>query len=120
MMPLWIEITVALLLLASAALALASAVGLLRLSGFFPRMHVPALTATLGTWCVTGAAALYFWALDGELALYHGLIFVFIILTVPITTVLLTRATLQRLRSQGAQDVPPPLSVHVIPTENQH
>jgi multicomponent K+:H+ antiporter subunit G len=107
-MTLWIEITVALLLLVSAVMALASAAGLIRLSGIFPRMHLPALTATLGVWCVTTAAVLYFSALDGGLAAYYWLVAIFMTITVPITTVLLTRATLFRMRAQHTPNIPPP------------
>jgi multicomponent K+:H+ antiporter subunit G len=105
----WIEALVALLLLASAALALASAIGLIRLASFFTRMHVPALNATLGTWCVSAAAALYFSALKGEAALYHALTALFITVTVPVTTVLLTRAALLRLRARNMPGIPAPL-----------
>jgi multicomponent K+:H+ antiporter subunit G len=119
MMPLWIEIIVALLLLTSAALTLASAVGLIRLADFFIRMHVPALTATLGTGCVTAAAVLYFSALDGGLALYHALITLYITITVPITTVLLTRAALLRLRARNMPGIPTPLSLRVTPPEDE-
>jgi len=118
-MPAWIQLVVALLLLISAVLALASAIGLIRLRSFFVRMHVPALTATLGTVCVTAAAALYFSALEGGLAAYYALIAIFITITVPITTVLLTRAALLRLRAQQEPDVPPPLSLRVLPPEDE-
>jgi multicomponent K+:H+ antiporter subunit G len=105
-MSLWIESIVALLLLVSAVMALASATGLVRLRGAFPRMHLPALTATLGVWCVTSAAVLYFSALDGGLAAYYWLVAIFMTITVPITTVLLTRATLFRTRTEHAPDTP--------------
>ena len=118
-MSLWIQIVVALLLLASAVLALASAIGLIRLRSFFIRMHVPALTATLGTWCVAAAAVLYFSALEGGLAAYHGLIAIFITLTVPITTALLTRAALLRQRARQELGTPTPLSLRVMPPEGE-
>lgn len=117
-MPLWVEVTVGVLLLISAVMALASAVGLVRLTEFFPRMHVPALTATLGVWCVTGAAVLYFSVLDGGLAAYYWLVAIFMTITVPVTTVLLTRAALFRLRTRGDPDIPPPLSLRVVPPED--
>ena len=115
----WVEIIVGVLLLISAVMALASAVGLIRLNDFFPRMHVPALTATLGTWCVTGAAVLYFSALDGGLAVYYWLVAVFMTVTVPITTVLLTRAALLRLRAQRTPGIPPPLKLRVVMPEDE-
>jgi multicomponent K+:H+ antiporter subunit G len=89
-------------------MALASAVGLARLPSIFPRMHLPALTATLGTWCVTTAAVLYFSALDGGLAAYYWLVAIFMAITVPVTTALLTRATLFRMRTQHLSNAPQP------------
>lgn len=107
--PAWVELAVAALLLLSAVLALASAWGLARLPHYFMRMHVPALTATLGVWCVTVAAVLYFSALDGGLVLSYWLIAVFMSITTPITTVLLARAALFRSRQQKKPGVPPPV-----------
>ena len=98
--PVWVELAVAVLLLISAALALASAWGLARLGDFFSRMHVPALTATLGVWCVSVAAVLYFSALEGRLELRYWVIALLMSITVPITTVLLARAGLFRMRQQ--------------------
>jgi multicomponent K+:H+ antiporter subunit G len=117
-LPLWIEVTVALLLLVSAVTALASALGLVGRRGFFARMHMPALTATLGVWCVAGAAVLYFSALDGGLAAYYGLVAVFMTITVPVTTVLLTRAALFRLRAHRTAGIPPPLRLRLAPPED--
>ena len=107
--PTWVELTVAALLLVSAVLALASAWGLARLPDFFARMHVPALTTTLGVWCVTIAAVLYFSALEDGLALYYWLIAIVMSITAPITTVLLARAALFRSRQQKKPGVPPPV-----------
>jgi multicomponent K+:H+ antiporter subunit G len=107
-MSLWIEIPVALLLLLSAVMALAAALGLARLPSIFPRMHPPALTATLGTWCVTTAAVLYFSALDGGVAAYYWLVAIFMAITVPITTALLTRATLFRMHTQQTPNMHSP------------
>jgi multicomponent K+:H+ antiporter subunit G len=48
MMPLWIEVCVAVLLVLSSMFALIGAIGLLRMKDFFQRMHPPALASTLG------------------------------------------------------------------------
>ncbi|MFT3780015.1 MAG: monovalent cation/H(+) antiporter subunit G [Ottowia sp.] len=118
-MPPWAEITIAVLLLISAVVALASAVGLVRLSDFFSRMHVPALTATLGVWCVTNAAVLYFSLQDGGLHIYYWLVAVFMTVTVPVTTVLLTRAALFRMRAHGAPGIPAPLGLRAKSAEDE-
>jgi len=87
----------AILLLASGALSLIAALGLLRLPDFFQRMHAPALVTTLGTWCAALASIVHFWVTDFDL---RGTVVVILLgLTAPVTTVLLARATLFRRRS---------------------
>ena len=107
-MNLWIEAVVALLLVASGLLAVAGALGLVRLRDFFQRMHPPALANTLATWCAALASVVYFSALASTLVLYPLVINVLLAITAPVTTVLLARAALLRKRAAGAA-VPPPL-----------
>lgn len=114
-LPLWVEIVVAALVLAGAALALLSSFGLLRLSTFFERVHMPAIIATLGCWCVTWGTVLFFSVQQGELAVFPLLTAVFIAITVPIPTIFLMRAALFRARQMG-KAVPPSVSRIVPPS----
>lgn len=108
--PLWAEIIVALLLLNSALFALAAAWGIVRMDSYFLRMHPPALVFTGATWSVCLAAILYFSLQTQTLQLRAWVIMILLAITVPITTVLLSRAALFRARTQGQRDtVPPPL-----------
>ena len=113
-LPLWAEIAVAALVLAGAAVALLGSFGLLRLPTFFERVHVPAIIATLGCWCVIWATVLFFSLQQGELAVFPLLTAVFIAITVPISTIFLMRASLFRARQMG-KEVPPNLSRTVPP-----
>ena len=113
-LPLWAEIVVAALVLAGAAVALLGSFGLLRLPTFFERVHVPAIIATLGCWCVTWGTVLFFSVRQGELAVFPLLTAVFIAITVPIPTIFLMRASLFRARQMG-KDVPPSVSRTVAP-----
>lgn len=106
--PLWIELPVALLLLASGLFSLVGALGMLRLKDFFQRMHPPALAYTFGAWSVTLASILYFSWVEARLALHPWLIIILLSISVPVTTLLLARAALFRARAAGAA-VPPPL-----------
>lgn len=108
--PVWVEVTVALLLVQSGVFVLISAVGFARLKDFFLRMHPPALAYTFGSWGATLAVILYFSMLEGRLVLYPLLIIVLLSVTVPVTTLLLARVALFRRRTAGAADTPPPLS----------
>lgn len=108
--PFWVEAIVAGLLVASGVFVVISAVGFLRLPGFFTRMHPPALAYTLGSWTVTLAGILYFSALESRPVLHPWLIIILLSLTVPVTTVLLARVALFRRRVAGHADTPPSLS----------
>ena len=109
LLPLWLEIVVAVLILAGALVALLGSAGLLRLRSFFERAHAPAIIATLGCWCIVYGTVLYF-SLTGEgLAVHVLLIALFVAVTVPITTIFLMRAALFRARRLG-EPVPPSLS----------
>jgi len=98
--PMWVEVVVAALLVASGLLALIGALGLLWLKNFFQRMHPPALAYTLGAWCVTLAAIIFFTEFEGRLILHHWLIIILLCIAAPVTTTLLARAALFRQREE--------------------
>lgn len=102
----WVDVVVALLLVLSGLLVLVSALGVLRLSDFFLRMHPSALAYTLGTWCMAGAAALYLSVLEGRAALHPLLLPALLALTAPVTTLLLARVSLFRRRRAGVEGTP--------------
>ena len=100
-LPFWVEIITAALLVASSLFALTGALGLLRMKDFFQRMHPPALASTLGAWCVALASIIYFSALKSEPVIHAWLIPVLLSITVPVTTLLLARTGLFRKRMAG-------------------
>ncbi|MDX9843992.1 MAG: Na+/H+ antiporter subunit G [Aquabacterium sp.] len=112
----WVEVIVALLLMLSGLFTLAAAVGIVRFQNFFQRMHPPALAFSFSSWCVTLATILYFSARREQLALHAWLIIILLSITVPVTTILLSRTELFRRRTHGAPspDIPPALS-HILP-----
>ena len=114
--PLWAEILVSLLLLASAVFTLAAAIGLVRLQSFFQRMHPPALIYTGAAWCVTLASITYFSAQGHGLVRHVWIIIILLSITVPIATVLLARAALFRNRQERLAGTPLPLQPMVEPS----
>nr|WP_314538043.1 Na+/H+ antiporter subunit G [uncultured Ottowia sp.] len=114
--PLWAEILVSLLLLASAVFTLAAAIGLVRLQSFFQRMHPPALIYTGAAWCVTLASITYFSAQGHGLVLHVWIIIILLSITAPIATVLLARAALFRNRQERLAGTPLPLQPMVEPS----
>ncbi|WDY59735.1 Na+/H+ antiporter subunit G [Pseudomonas sp. PSKL.D1] len=97
-LPFWLELLTAALLLIASLFALIGALGLLRLKDYFQRMHPPALASTIGAWCVALASIIYFsWLKQGPV-LHAWLIPILLSITVPVTTLLLARAALFRKR----------------------
>lgn len=108
-LPLWLDITVSVLVLAGACIALVGSLGLLRLKTYFERVHAPAIIATMACWCIMHASVLYFSMKGDGLGVHALLIALFVAITVPVTNVFLMRAALFRARRMG-KDVPPTLS----------
>ena len=108
-LPFWVEVLTAVLLVLSSLFALIGAVGLLAMKDFFQRMHPPALASTLGAWCVALASIVYFSAMKEAPVLHAWLIPILLAITVPVTTLLLARAALFRKRMAG-DDVPAEVS----------
>nr|WP_246523338.1 monovalent cation/H(+) antiporter subunit G [Neoroseomonas eburnea] len=106
-MPLWAALPVAALLLLGAGLALAGSIGLVRLRSFYDRMHAPTLGTTLGIGCVLLASMLCFSILQSRLVLHEILIAAFMVITTPVTLMLLARAAVYRDRQEGSREVPP-------------
>jgi multicomponent K+:H+ antiporter subunit G len=106
--PAWAALPAALLVVAGASLALIGSVGLLRLRSFYERVHAPTLGTSMGMACVLIASMLVFSALQARFVLHEILIAVFMIVTTPVTLMLLARAALYRDRSEGSDQVPQP------------
>jgi multicomponent K+:H+ antiporter subunit G len=106
-LPAWAALPVAALVLAGAALAFVGSLGLVRLPSFYDRIHAPTLGTTLGIGFVLMASILCFSVLQTRLVLHEILITVFMVLTTPVTLMLLARAALYRDQQEGSLEVPP-------------
>ena len=92
----WIALPAAALLIAGGLLSLVGSLGLLRLNHFYARIHAPTLGNTLGAGCVLLASMLTSSAVAGRPVIHELLITVFLLLTSPVTTMLLMRAAVYR------------------------
>lgn len=99
--PLWIEIVVSVLLLASGLACVVGAIGILRMKHFIQRMHPATLAFTAGSWGAGLGSVVYFSAVQEKLALHAWLIIILLSITAPVTTVFLARAGLFRARQAG-------------------
>lgn len=94
--PAWLAIAVALLLICGSLITLVGTLGLLRLPHFYQRIHGPAITITFGAGCFLLASMLYFTALQERPVIHELLITAFIMLTAPVTAMLLMRTAVYR------------------------
>jgi multicomponent K+:H+ antiporter subunit G len=95
-LPAWAAVPAAMLLVAAGLLAAIGALGLARLPDFFMRMHPPTMGSTLGAGCVLLASILVSSAVEGRPVLHALLITLFLVITSPVTAMLLARAAVYR------------------------
>ena len=91
------------LLVVGAAITLIGSIGLLRLRTFYERVHAPTLGMTLGTACIALASMIYFSALETRAVVHELLIVVFVLVTTPVTLMILVRAAQLRERFEGGE-----------------
>lgn len=105
--PLWLSLPVSALVMLGATLTLIGAWGFLRLGNFYDRLHAPTLASSWGTGGVILASALLAsWVQDRPI--FHELVVgLGIMVTVPVTLMLLGRAALHRDRAEGVPGLPP-------------
>jgi multicomponent K+:H+ antiporter subunit G len=89
------------LVILGALLALAGSIGLLTLGSFYERVHPPTMGATLGTALILVACLVHFSDAQQRLVLHHLLIGVFMLVSTPVTYMMLVRAALHRDAAQG-------------------
>lgn len=95
-LPLWATVPATVLLILGGLLTLIGSIGLLRLPHFFARMHAPSMGTTLGTGCVLIASMIVSSALLQRPVIHELLITLFVVITAPVTAMLLMRAAVYR------------------------
>lgn len=99
---------VSVLLILGGLLAFTGGLGLLRLSNFYQRTHAPSLPSTLGIGCVLIASMLFFSVMGGRFVLHELLITMAVLLSAPVSAMMLNRAAIERDRRQYRIDAPAP------------
>lgn len=107
-LPWFAAVPVALLLLAGAGLTLAGSIGLLRLRSFYERLHAPTLGTSYGMGCILAASMIFFSVLQTRLVVHEIVIGILVVLTTPVTLMLVARASLHRDRLEKSDEVPRP------------
>lgn len=91
-----VSIIIAALLVLSGIAALVGCTGLLRLPTFFSRVHAPTLGNTLGIFAILVATILFASTTEHRLVVHPVLITVFLVITSPVTSILLVRSAIRR------------------------
>ena len=96
--PLWAGIPAAILLVLGGLLTLTGALGMLRFGHFSARIHAPTLGNTMGACSVLTASILVFSSLSMRPVVHEFVIGMLLVLTSPVTGMLLMRAAVYRAR----------------------
>lgn len=94
--PAWAALPVAFFLILGGIIVVVGALGLMRLPTFYQRIHGPAITITLGAGCLLIASMIYFSALGSRLVIHELAITLFILMTAPVSAMLVMRAAIYR------------------------
>ncbi|MCE6951096.1 monovalent cation/H(+) antiporter subunit G [Cereibacter sphaeroides] len=105
-LPLWLAAPVAVLLVLGSTLTLLGTVGLVQLRSFYDRLHAPTLGTSWGTAGIILASMLLFSWGQARPVVHEIVIGAFVMLTTPVTLMLLGRAALHRDRAETSPDVP--------------
>lgn len=105
--PFWLNAIISLLIVLSGIITLVGTLGLVRLKHFYSRMHAPTLGNTLGVFCLLIACALTASVTAKQLLIYPLIITVLLIITSPVTAILLMRAAIKRELRQRLTDYAP-------------
>ena len=104
--PLWVAVPVAILVVLGSTLTLIGALGFARLSSFYDRLHAPTLATSWGTGGIIIASALMFSVIEGRAVIHEFVIGLCIVVTTPVTLMMLARAALHRDRAEGSPALP--------------
>ncbi|MBN8799820.1 MAG: Na+/H+ antiporter subunit G [Stenotrophomonas nitritireducens] len=104
-MMLFLQVLLSALLLSGCFFILVGALGLVRLSDFFKRLHAPTKASTLGVGCVLVCSVAYHIFLGEDPQPRELLITVFLFITAPISAHLMAKAALS-LMMESRPEVP--------------
>ncbi|HLR29701.1 MAG TPA: monovalent cation/H(+) antiporter subunit G [Paenalcaligenes sp.] len=95
-----ISIAAAILIVLSGIITFTGTLGLVRLRHFYSRMHAPTLGNTLGVFCMLLAMILVFGFVHKKLLIHPLIITALLVITSPVTAILLMRAGIKRERHE--------------------
>lgn len=104
-LPAWATLIISLLLVIAGVFALTGSLGLLRLPDFYSRIHAPTLANTLAAFCLVVSIVIMASFVQHRFVVHSLLLSFFLIITSPVTAMLLMRAAIKReLRHRAARE----------------
>ena len=110
-LPVWAAILVSFFLLAGGFLTLVGCIGLVRFKSFYERIHAPTVGSTFGVGGILLASIIYFSIMQSKPVLHEVLIAIFVIITTPVTLMLLSRAVIHRDQTRDSKELPSPTNL---------
>jgi len=104
--PLWLAIIVVAFLVWGCGLTLIGCIGLARFSNFYDRLHMPTLGTSWGAGGVLIASMFYSSFHAGMPVFREALISIFLVMTTPVTLMMLSRAAVHRDNTKGWNELP--------------
>lgn len=103
-------VLIAIFVVLGSSLALLGSLGLVRLKSFYQRLHAPTLAYSYGTLLIVLGSMAMFSLIDERPVVHEIVIGIFMMITTPITLLMLGRASLRRDRDAklGHDEVVPP------------
>lgn len=105
--PLWAALPIVMLLIISGLLCLIGGIGMLRLNNFYQRIHGPAMISTFGAFGCLGCSMLFFTITQQRPVIHEALIVFVLLMTAPVTGMMLMRAAVARDRRTHRPHTPP-------------
>ena len=104
-MPALATLAISILLVVAGFFALTGALGMIRLDHFYSRIHAPTLANTLSAFCLVVSVLIMASFIEHRFVAHSLLVSFFLIITSPVTAMLLMRAAIKRelRRSVGNQ-----------------
>lgn len=112
-----IAIVITAFLILGSGLTLIGAIGLVRLSSFYKRLHMLSLSTSWGAGSILISSFLYSTFVDHHFAFHEILLMIFLLVTIPVASMLVSQAGAYRDHSENEQEKP--LALLARQTEEQ-
>ncbi|MCL6229093.1 MULTISPECIES: monovalent cation/H(+) antiporter subunit G [Bartonella] len=109
---LWSAIIISIFLILGSSLTLIGTIGLVRFSNFYERLHTSSLSTSWGGSSIIIASFFYSMLVDHKFVVHEILLIIFLFMTTPITSMLLSQTASYRNQSEDSLKKPLSLLFH--------